>query len=375
LPTRDFPIVPNCLIPPEAKAVAARLATTNSFQVGYLMIGPANGPAGSALPPPLVATLNYAAGSVAAGAATLELGEFGIRVFSIEDTDLIIDIVGYYTKLPQPPIRVTPVGAISGGVQQTSTVDWDGLNNLCGTQGVNDVPITFTNGETHTPPLGTGSFDADLFSSLSGRAEPGSNRMPSTSARSVTSPGCATPPAKTCSTPHTSPSTSTRRAAPPRQDALLLPGEQPGARQHPWGRHLADVGPMAGNWSIDGVAASTVQYSNDFSATIGDWAAVPTSTGTVTLVGDGTATETGNATRSGVGTASSSPRTATRRAWTSTSTPRSPGSGTSVRRSIATRAVSDRRVRHDQRSWVPLERLCFQRRDDGDGPMERLCHQ
>jgi hypothetical protein len=89
---RDFPILQSaCVIPPTAAAYSLNLTVVPHGSLGYLTIWP------TGLNQPYVSTLNSPEGFVVANAATVPAGTNGqVSVFVTDDTDLIIDIDGYF---------------------------------------------------------------------------------------------------------------------------------------------------------------------------------------------------------------------------------------------------------------------------------------
>ncbi len=90
--TRTFPILSSpCSIPATAKAYSLNFTSVPKGPLGFLTTWPA----GSSQP--LVSTLNAPTGAVTANAAIVPAGTNGdIAVFATNDSDLVIDINGYF---------------------------------------------------------------------------------------------------------------------------------------------------------------------------------------------------------------------------------------------------------------------------------------
>jgi hypothetical protein len=90
--TRDFPVPSsNCGIPSSAHAYSVRTTVVARGPLGYLTAGPAEQPL------PTVATLNALNGGVIGNQAIVSAGTNGsISLFASNNTDLVIDIDGYF---------------------------------------------------------------------------------------------------------------------------------------------------------------------------------------------------------------------------------------------------------------------------------------
>jgi hypothetical protein len=90
--TRTFPILSSsCNVPATAQAYSLNYTTVPHGPLGYLTTWPAG------QPQPLVSTLNADTGAVTANAAIVTAGSNGdVAVFVTNDTDLIIDVNGYF---------------------------------------------------------------------------------------------------------------------------------------------------------------------------------------------------------------------------------------------------------------------------------------
>jgi hypothetical protein len=121
--TQNFPIldIPGCSVPATAQAYSLNLAAVPLGPLGFLTVWPAGGSR------PTVSTLNDLTGTIVANAAIIGAGSGGeISVFPTNDTNLVIDIDGYFA----PPATgglalyaVTPCRVIdtrSGGGQPFS---------------------------------------------------------------------------------------------------------------------------------------------------------------------------------------------------------------------------------------------------------------
>jgi len=94
--TRTFPILSSsCNVPGTAQAYSLNYTAVPRGPLGYLTTWPAG------QPQPLVSTLNAPTGTVAANAAIVTAGSNGdVSVFVSNDSDLVIDINGYFA----PPV-------------------------------------------------------------------------------------------------------------------------------------------------------------------------------------------------------------------------------------------------------------------------------
>ncbi|WP_170119814.1 RCC1 domain-containing protein [Branchiibius hedensis] len=96
------------------EAVQATVTAVRPSSAGYLAAVPAAGPSGET---PVVSSVNFAAGMTAANAVTLKLGWNGaVTVSSSAETDLILDITGYWVT---PDAAATQVAV---GVNQACAV-------------------------------------------------------------------------------------------------------------------------------------------------------------------------------------------------------------------------------------------------------------
>ena len=95
--TRTFPIAESsCGIPPNVQAYSLNFAAIPKGPLGYLTAWP------TGLPQPLVASLNALTGTITANAVVVPAGSGqAVDVFTTNDTDLVIDINGYFA--PQGP--------------------------------------------------------------------------------------------------------------------------------------------------------------------------------------------------------------------------------------------------------------------------------
>lgn len=95
---RTFTFSGRCGIPAGVDAVAANLTAVNTLGAGFI----ATFPTGTAMPTPLVSSLNYSStGQTVANAAIIAMGSGGQGnvVAGVSGADLIIDIVGYYPSV------------------------------------------------------------------------------------------------------------------------------------------------------------------------------------------------------------------------------------------------------------------------------------
>ena len=121
--TQNFPIlgIPGCVVPVTAQAYSLNLAAVPPGPLGYLTVWPAGGSR------PTVSTLNDLTGTIVANAAIVGAGTDGeISVYPSNDTNLVIDIDGYFappTTTGLALYAVTPCRVIdtrSGGGQPFS---------------------------------------------------------------------------------------------------------------------------------------------------------------------------------------------------------------------------------------------------------------
>ena len=121
--TQNFPIldIPGCTVPATAQAYSLNLAAVPPGPLGYLTVWPAGGSR------PTVSTLNDLTGTIVANAAIVEAGTGGeISVYPSNDTNLVIDIDGYFAPPATAGLAlyaVTPCRVIdtrSGGGQPFS---------------------------------------------------------------------------------------------------------------------------------------------------------------------------------------------------------------------------------------------------------------
>jgi hypothetical protein len=140
--TRDFPIPSSaCGIPSNAKAYSFNATVVPQGSLGYLTLWPTGSPQ------PFVSALNSLDGGVKANAAIVPAGTTGsISAFATNNTDLILDINGYFLDstsgpalefYPLPPCRVAdtrnadgPLGGpiLTGGTSRSFPV----LSSACG---------------------------------------------------------------------------------------------------------------------------------------------------------------------------------------------------------------------------------------------------
>src|SRR5271165_129830 len=108
---RDLPILKsNCGIPYTAQAYFFNFTAVPHVPFGYLTVWPAG------QTQPVVSTLNAPTGTIVANAAIVPTGTDGaggIEVFASNDTDLVVDVNGYFAApglglslYPEPPCRV-----------------------------------------------------------------------------------------------------------------------------------------------------------------------------------------------------------------------------------------------------------------------------
>lgn len=117
--SRDFAI-PNssCNIPSAAKAYSMNVAVVPARQLGYITVWPAGNPQ------PLVATLSSLDGRIKSDALIVSAGASGaISVFVTDDSDVVLDINGYFIEAsqatgldyyPLPPCRIVDTRSSAG---------------------------------------------------------------------------------------------------------------------------------------------------------------------------------------------------------------------------------------------------------------------
>ena len=133
---RSFPVLSStCNIPSWAEGYSLNLAAIPHGRLGYLTAWPAG------QPQPVVATLNAPTGTIVANAALIQAGTGGeITVYPTNDTDLVIDINGYFgpsTAGPSPlqlyamiPCRALDTRQTTGPFSGTTSISM--INSPCG---------------------------------------------------------------------------------------------------------------------------------------------------------------------------------------------------------------------------------------------------
>ena len=116
----SFPIPQSaCLIPATAQAYSLNVTVVPAGTLDYLTIWPTGSPM------PVVSTLNDTQGEIVANAAIVPAGTNGaVSVFVYQETDVIIDINGYFLSPPAPavtPPTATPLTIMLGGQVVGST--------------------------------------------------------------------------------------------------------------------------------------------------------------------------------------------------------------------------------------------------------------
>jgi len=134
--TRTFPILSSpCGIPATAKAYSLNLTSVPKGSLGFL----STWPAGQTIP--LVSTLNATTGAVTANAAIVPSGTNGdISVFVTNDSDLVVDINGYFAPpspgglsfFPVTPCRVLDTRNPAGAKPFTGALDVNVTGSGCG---------------------------------------------------------------------------------------------------------------------------------------------------------------------------------------------------------------------------------------------------
>ena len=124
---RDFPILnaTTCNIPASAAAYSLNFSVVPHGGLGYMTVWP------TGQPRPLVSTLNDVPGTIIANAAIVPAGASGeVSVFPSNDTDVIIDINGYFAPAgpgglslyPAAPCRVIDTRHVGNGQPFSGTL-------------------------------------------------------------------------------------------------------------------------------------------------------------------------------------------------------------------------------------------------------------
>ena len=131
---RDFPILlSNCEIPKSAQAYSFNFTAVPHGPLGYLTVWPAG------QTQPGVSTLNAPTGTTTANAGIVPAGKGGdIEVFASNDSDLVIDVNGYFAPpengslslYPAVPCRV--LDTRNGHGQFVGTIVVDVVDSACG---------------------------------------------------------------------------------------------------------------------------------------------------------------------------------------------------------------------------------------------------
>ncbi len=134
---RDFPVLnaTSCDIPNTAKAYSLNFTAVPIVPLGYLSVWP------TGQKQPVVSTLNAFTGAVTANAAIVPAGSMGeISTYASDNTDLVIDINGYFAApgqnglslYPTPPCRVLDTrGSDGNGPPFSGELTVDVLNSVC----------------------------------------------------------------------------------------------------------------------------------------------------------------------------------------------------------------------------------------------------
>ena len=133
---RDFPILKsNCSIPSNAQAYSFNITAVPRVPLGYLTVWAAG------QPQPGVSTLNAFTGTVVANAAIVPAGQGGdIDAFPSNDTDLVIDINGYFAPAggqnalslyPVAPCRVIDTRQVGNGQPFVGELTVDVAGSFC----------------------------------------------------------------------------------------------------------------------------------------------------------------------------------------------------------------------------------------------------
>jgi uncharacterized repeat protein (TIGR02543 family) len=132
---RDFPVLQSqCGIPKSAQAYSFNFTAVPHGSLGYLTVWP------TGQKQPVVSTLNAYGGQVTANAAIVLAGKDGeISAFAYNDTDLLIDINGYFAPpgqgglslYPVVPCRVLDTRRGKGAFDGTLSPPVDPVNSPC----------------------------------------------------------------------------------------------------------------------------------------------------------------------------------------------------------------------------------------------------
>ena len=133
---RDFPILKaaSCNIPNNAQAYSLNFTVVPHGPLGYLSVWPAG------QVQPYVSTLNSYGGQIVANAAIVAAGMDGkIGTYASHDTDLVIDINGYFAApgqdglslYPVPPCRVLDTSKVGNGQPFSGDLTIDVVNSAC----------------------------------------------------------------------------------------------------------------------------------------------------------------------------------------------------------------------------------------------------
>jgi hypothetical protein len=133
--TRTFPMAAGtCNVPGTAKAYSLNFTAVPRAPIGFLSAWP------TGQPRPLVSTLNASTGAVTANAAIVLAGISGsFDVYSSDDTDVVIDINGYFgpqgagglSLYATTPCRVYDTRVPAPGKLLSGTLAIFGINNAC----------------------------------------------------------------------------------------------------------------------------------------------------------------------------------------------------------------------------------------------------
>ena len=150
---RTFPILSSaCNVPPSARAYSLNFTVVPKGPLGFLTTWP------TGQPRPLASTLNAPTGAVTANAAIVLAGDGGaIDVYASNDTDLVMDINGYFgpaganglSLFPITPCRVVDTRQPSGSPILSGTRDLGVTSSGCG---IPSAAKAYVNNATVVPP-------------------------------------------------------------------------------------------------------------------------------------------------------------------------------------------------------------------------------
>ena len=162
---RSFPVstTPNCTIPPEAVAYSLNVTATPSGlnPLGYLTVWP------STQAQPFTSLLNAPTGTTVANAAVVDAGTGSISVYASDNTDVAIDINGYFAPpggvgglalYTLTPCRVIDTRLGDGAFTGLINVDIQNFNQNCAPPAFQGSEEAYVLNATLVPTAGVGYF-------------------------------------------------------------------------------------------------------------------------------------------------------------------------------------------------------------------------